>query len=42
VRLENEEFSERVRAAEAKEAFAAFLEKRPPNFSRMKEPAAIA
>ena len=42
VRLENEEFSERVRSAEAKEAFAAFLEKRPPNFSRIKEPATVA
>src|SRR5216684_163936 len=29
VRLENEEFSERVRSAEATEAFTAFLEKRP-------------
>jgi enoyl-CoA hydratase/carnithine racemase len=42
VRLENEEFSERVRSAEAKEAFAAFLEKRPPNFFRIKEPATVA
>src|SRR6266568_3825887 len=42
VRLENEDFSERVRSAEAKEAFAAFLEKRPPNFSRIKEPATVA
>jgi enoyl-CoA hydratase/carnithine racemase len=39
VKLENEEFSVRVRSAEAKEAFTAFLEKRPPNFSRMKESA---
>src|SRR6266849_1108963 len=42
VKLENEEFSVHVRSAEAKEAFAAFLEKRLPNFSRMKETAAIA
>ena len=42
VKLENEEFSAHVRSAEAKEAFAAFLEKRPPNFSRTKEPATVA
>src|SRR5260221_14465945 len=41
-RLENEEFSERVRSAEAKEAFTAFLEKRRPDFTRTKEPAAVA
>jgi enoyl-CoA hydratase/carnithine racemase len=38
VKLENEEFSARVRSAEAKEAFTAFLEKRRPNFSSAKEP----
>jgi enoyl-CoA hydratase/carnithine racemase len=32
VKLENEEFSARVRSAEAKEAFTAFIEKRKPNF----------
>src|SRR6267154_4054694 len=42
VKLENEEFSAHVRSAEAKEAFAAFLEKRPPNFSRIREPATVA
>jgi enoyl-CoA hydratase/carnithine racemase len=42
VRLENEEFSERVRSAEAKEAFTAFLEKRRPDFTRTREPAAVA
>src|SRR6266536_3393995 len=33
VKLENQEFAARVRSAEAKEAFSAFLEKRRPNFA---------
>jgi len=33
IKFENEEFSMRVRSAEAKEAFNAFLEKRKPNFA---------
>jgi enoyl-CoA hydratase/carnithine racemase len=37
--LENQEFASRVRSAEAKEAFTAFLEKRAPDFKRAKEPA---
>ena len=40
IKLEMEEFSKRVRSAEAKEAFSAFLEKRPPNFNRTKPVAA--
>jgi len=32
IKLENEEFSTRVRSAEAKEAFTAFIEKRAPNW----------
>jgi enoyl-CoA hydratase/carnithine racemase len=38
-KVENEEFASRVRSAEAKEAFTAFLEKRAPDFTRTKEPA---
>jgi len=39
IKVENEEFASRVRSAEAKEAFTAFLEKRAPDFTRTKEPA---
>src|SRR5260370_276849 len=41
-KLENEEFSVRVRSAEAKEAFTAFIEKRKPNFDAVSEPKARA
>ena len=34
VAAEGAEFAERVSSAEAREAFAAFLEKRPPNFAK--------
>ena len=40
VKIENQEFAERVRSAEVKEAFSAFLEKRPPNFAKTATPAA--
>jgi 1,4-dihydroxy-2-naphthoyl-CoA synthase len=39
IKVENQEFASRVRSAEAKEAFTAFLEKRAPDFKRAKEPA---
>src|SRR3954447_16799440 len=42
VKLENEEFAARVRSAEAKEAFTAFIEKRKPNFDAVSEPKARA
>jgi len=41
-KLENEEFSARVRSAEAREAFTAFMEKRTPNFETVSEPKALA
>ena len=34
IRVENEEFASRVRSAEAKEAFTAFIEKRRPDFTK--------
>jgi enoyl-CoA hydratase/carnithine racemase len=37
MRAENDEFASRVRSPEAREAFKAFLEKRPPNFRRTTE-----
>ena len=36
ITVENEEFASRVRSAEAKEAFTAFIEKRPPDFTKAK------
>jgi len=40
VKIENQEYVERLRSAEAKEAFSAFLEKRPPNFAKTVTPVA--
>ena len=37
VKLEGEEFAARVRSAEAREAFTAFIEKRKPNFDTVSE-----
>ena len=42
VKFENQEFAVRVRSAEAKEAFAAFIEKRKPNFEAVSQSAAHA
>ena len=42
VKLEVQEFAVRVRSAEAKEAFTAFIEKRKPNFEDISEPKARA
>jgi enoyl-CoA hydratase/carnithine racemase len=40
LKIEAAEFFERLRSAEAEEAFSAFIEKRPPNFTRTTSPVA--
>jgi enoyl-CoA hydratase/carnithine racemase len=39
IKVENEEFASRVRSAEAREAFTAFVEKRKPDFNRTEKTA---
>jgi enoyl-CoA hydratase/carnithine racemase len=42
MKIENEEFSSRLHSADTREAMTAFFEKRPPDFSRIKQPSPVA
>ena len=42
ITAENKEFSVQVRSDDAREALRAFLEKRPPDFTKTMKPAAAA